>query len=245
MKTFLLRRRPAPATVIALLALFVGLGGPAKAAHLISGSDIRAATITTREVKNRGLWYRDLSSHARTRLRTTPDASVGSTQIADGGVATNDIAERAITTKRIKYSAVHKAEIAAGSVGTSELIDGQVTNGKLAPDSVTGAQIADGSLTAADYTDTAGTVAADFPAVPAHECVDSGDLAAPGLRTGETLTDDVLQVTAPAGFPSTLTLTARPSATVGAFVVTACNPTGTDVADPAAANLNVVGLDLG
>jgi hypothetical protein len=244
MKPFL-RRRPAPATLIAVLALFVAAGGPAEAAHLISGSDIRAATLTTREVKNRGLWYRDLSSHARTRLRTTPDDSVASAQIADGGVSTNDIAERAITTKRIKYSAVHKAEIAAGSVGTSELIDGQVTAGKLAPNAITGAQIADGTLTPADYADAAGTLAADFPAVPAHQCVDTGDLAAPGLRAGETLADDVLAVTAPAGFPSALTLTARPSATAGALVVTACNATDTDVADPAAASLNVVGLDLG
>jgi len=48
-------RLPAPATLIALLALFVALGGPAQAARLIGGTQIKKNAITSRHVKNRSL----------------------------------------------------------------------------------------------------------------------------------------------------------------------------------------------
>ena len=39
---------PSPALLIALLALFVALGGPAQAARLLSGKDIKNRSLTTR-----------------------------------------------------------------------------------------------------------------------------------------------------------------------------------------------------
>ena len=46
-------RRPAPATLIAFGALFVALGGPAQAKHLLSGKSLREHTITAREIRAR------------------------------------------------------------------------------------------------------------------------------------------------------------------------------------------------
>ena len=58
-------RRPSAALVVALLALFVAVGGPAEAARLIGSKD----------VKNRSLKTEDLSRKAVKTLRTTPPAA--------------------------------------------------------------------------------------------------------------------------------------------------------------------------
>lgn len=64
------RRLPKPATVIAGVALFAAIGGTATAAStLIDGKNIRAGTITARQVKNGSLGTADLSRAARAALR--------------------------------------------------------------------------------------------------------------------------------------------------------------------------------
>ena len=57
-------RRPTAGTLIALVALFVALGGPAEAARLINGKLIKRGTIRSAQVKDRSLTTRDLSSAA-------------------------------------------------------------------------------------------------------------------------------------------------------------------------------------
>ena len=61
-------RRPSPASVIAPSALFVALGGPAQAARLIDGDDIRKGTVGSKQVKDRSLKPRDLSKRRGPRL---------------------------------------------------------------------------------------------------------------------------------------------------------------------------------
>jgi hypothetical protein len=48
-------RLPSPATAIALVALFVAVGGTAYAAATVTGRDIRNGTVTTADIKNRSL----------------------------------------------------------------------------------------------------------------------------------------------------------------------------------------------
>ena len=60
------KRRPSAALVIALLALFVALGGAAEAQRLLTGTD----------VKNRSLQVKDLSRKAVKQLRATPRRSI-------------------------------------------------------------------------------------------------------------------------------------------------------------------------
>jgi hypothetical protein len=63
------RRRPSAALVVALLALFVALGGPAQAARV-------AKRITSADVKDRSLKLKDLSRDAVRDLRTPRDGAV-------------------------------------------------------------------------------------------------------------------------------------------------------------------------
>jgi hypothetical protein len=170
-------RRPSPATLIALLALFVALGGPAEAAKLINGSRIKRGTITSKQVKDRSLTSRDLSKGTRKALTKTPAHSVGSGQLADGSVgaaqlrpgsitaaamAANsitsgtiidkqvgnaDIGDNAVSAGKIATGAVRKAELGSAAVGTSELANNVITSEKLVDGAVTPGKIGADAVT--------------------------------------------------------------------------------------------------
>jgi hypothetical protein len=59
-------RRPSPAFVVALLALFVALGGSASAAFLITGRNVKDGSLTGRDVKNGSLGSSDIKNHSLT-----------------------------------------------------------------------------------------------------------------------------------------------------------------------------------
>jgi hypothetical protein len=124
-------RRPSPALVVALIALFVALGGPANAARLVRGSQIKKNTITSMQIKNRSLGVKDLSRGAVSALRITPDGSITEAKLADG----------AVTSAKLGGAAVTGAKIAAGAIG--------------------GIQVADHSLTASDIARFSGTFTSD------------------------------------------------------------------------------------
>ncbi len=70
----MLRRRPSPATVLSLIALFVALGGTSYAAltitsanvknNSLTSSDIKNTTISSADVKNGGLLSEDFKGGA-------------------------------------------------------------------------------------------------------------------------------------------------------------------------------------
>ena len=104
--------------VVALIALFVALGGPAQAKRVIDGGSIRKGTITSTQIKNGSVAKADLSKTAVRSLTAIPPSSVRSAQIADGQVLAPDLG--------------------LGSVGGSQLAMGAVTASKLAADSIGG-----------------------------------------------------------------------------------------------------------
>jgi hypothetical protein len=138
------KRRPSPATGIALLALFVALGGPAQAAHLVG-------RITSTDVKNRSLKTRDLSKRTVKQLRATPDGSITAVKIANG--------------------AVTRGKLAPGAVGAGEIADRAIGAADVGINALTGANIADGSLTGRELGRFSGRFRlADPIVVPAHSC---------------------------------------------------------------------------
>src|ERR1043165_8833225 len=97
-------RRPSFATTIALLALFVALGGPAEAAKVVK-------RITSRDVKDHSLKVRDLTRDAVRTLQTPRDGSVTTAKIAAGAVTSAGILDRTIN---------------AGDVATNSLTGTQI-----------------------------------------------------------------------------------------------------------------------
>jgi hypothetical protein len=187
------RRRPSPAMVVALIALFVALGGPAEAKkRLMDGGLIRKGTVTSRQIKNGSIAKADLTKGAVRALSATPANSIGSRQIIDGQVLAPDLG--------------------AGSVGPGQLAAGAVTASKLAADSIGGSSVANGSLQTVDIGSFTGSVNIDFGQFDnaASRCQFA---EAPAVPTGGSpnLADDVVVVSPPAGWSDFLIVTGKPA----------------------------------
>src|SRR5690349_19447233 len=119
-----LLRRPSAPMIVALLALFVALGGPAQAKRMLLGS---------KQVRNHSLQVHDLSKKAVRSLHRTPNGS--------------------ITESKIRNGAITPGKLARGAVGSHAIADRSVAQGDIALGAVGGLEVADGSLGGADVAD--------------------------------------------------------------------------------------------
>jgi hypothetical protein len=187
-----IRRRPSPAMVVALIALFIALGGPAQARDVLNGKLLRKGSVSGRAIKDHSIAKADLSKAAVRSLTATPAKSVGSSQIIDGQV--------------------HTPDLGAGAVGANQLGTGAVTASKLAASSVGGGSVANGSLQTVDIGSFTGAVSAIFA-----NSFDTGDnrcqvVDAPATPAGGSpdLSDDVIAISPPTDFSDYMTVNARP-----------------------------------
>jgi hypothetical protein len=223
----IVKRRPSFATGIALLALFIALGGPAEAQRLLGKGDVNS-----RVVKDRSLKTRDLSRRAVRDLQATPNMSISEVKIANGAVTPGKLARGAVGSAAIGDRTVSSADLTTGAVGS--------------------AQLADRSLGAADIARYWGrfevrvgvdpTTGAEH-GIAAHSCW-AGD---PGQlwpeREGADISDDLVIVNPDGRWPpASLSLTVRNSGQ-SRFTLIACNPTGTKV-DTKLVGFRYVVIDL-
>ena len=199
-------RRPSAALVVALLALFVAVGGPAEAARLIG----------TKDVKNRSLKTEDLSKKAVRTLRATPPNSIGTQQLRDG----------AITPIKLAPAAIGSAQLAPGAVGTRELRAGAAGSAQIADGAVTGAKVADGSLDARDSARFSGRFRVTVPAVAARDCWSGEPVGLAAEQAGADISGDLVLATPDSSWPErSLAFTVRGSANKSRFVLAGCNVT--------------------
>jgi hypothetical protein len=218
------RRRPSAALVVALLALFVAVGGPAEAARLIGSKDVRNGSLKTE----------DLSRKAVRALRTTPPGSVGDRQLRDGAVTPVKIAPSAVGSGQIAQDAVGTRELRAGAVGTLQLADGAVT----------GAKLADGSLDSRDTTRYSGRFRVTVPRVLPRTCWSGEPVGLAPEQAGADISGDLVLATPDAAWPErSLAFTVRGSATRSRFVLAGCNMTDT-ATDEVEVGFRFVVIDL-
>ena len=199
--------------VVALIALFVALGGPAQAKkQLIDGGLLRKNTVTGRAIKNGSVAKADLTKGAVRSLMATPARSVRSAQIVDGQVLAPDLG--------------------AGSVGQTQLAAGAVTASKLAPDSIGGGSVANGSLQTVDIGSFTGGVHVRL-LTRSPTRVGCQVAEAPAMPAGgqPNIADDVVAVSPPAAGRTTIVVTGKP-APDNAIRIVACW-SATDRAEPA------------
>jgi hypothetical protein len=211
----ILRRRPSPAMVVALIALFVALGGPADARKLLDGKLLRKGSVTGRAIKDHSIAKADLTKGAVRSLTATPAQSVGSAQIMDGQVLAPDLG--------------------AGAVGQAQLTTGAVTASKLAADSVGGGSVANGSLQTVDIGSFAGAVQVDFDPFNSTDkrCQSSQPVpAAPAGGGSPNISDDVIAVSAPQGLSDYVVVSGRPVQPGNQIVIRACWIPGSPDAPP-------------
>lgn len=209
-------RRPSAALVVALIALFVALGGPAQARRLVTGKDVRDHSLTTR----------DLSKRTVRRLRATPARSVGTKAIRTAAVTGAKLAPGAAGVGKIGPGAVGGDQLTQGAVGARELRPASVGSLQLADGAVTGAKVADGSLDARDVARYSGRFRIAVPAVPANTCWSGEPVGLAPEQAGADISSDLVVVTPDAGWPERqLAFTARNSADKRRFVLAGCNVT--------------------
>jgi hypothetical protein len=239
--------RPSPASVIALIALFVALGGPAMAARLINGRSIKPGTVTARQVKNHSLGQGELTARAVRELRRTPLDSISAAQLKSGSVTASEIAPASVngtavqpgtltsgvyapgsvTTTALAAGAVGFDQLADNAVGRAKIRTGAVTKNEIGGSSVGTEETIDGSLKLRDLAVFSGTAAVVFPAIAPGKCASVDAPVTPAYSVSPLPSFDTspLLVGEPTTWPGdALTLSARGSAgTPGTIRVSACN----------------------
>jgi len=205
-------KRPSFASSIALLALFVALGGPAHAAKFVDGK-LRRNSVSSTTVKDRSLKSRDLSRKTVRDLRVPRDGTVSEVKVVNGAITARKLAPRSVSGGTIADRSVGSGDIAVGGV--------------------TGANVADGSLDSRDLARFSGRfqLANPIPAIPPHSCWSGvpADLAAE--RAKVDISRDLVLVVPDSTWPQDrLTFNVKlepPTPKPGRFTLSACNVTGT------------------
>ena len=207
-------RRPTAPMIVALLALFVALGGPAQAKRLL---------LSSHNVRDHSLQVRDLSRKAQRSLRRTPNGSISEAKLRNGAVTPGKLARGAVGSSAIADRSVGGGDVARGAVGSFEVADG----------SLTGADIADGSIDARDVGRFWGHFTIHVGPVVHDTCWRGDPVGLAPERSGADISRDVVLVTPDGNWPDDtnagLSLTAHPSTTRGRFTIVACNPTGNPI----------------
>jgi hypothetical protein len=213
-------KRPSLPLVVASLALFVALGGPAEAQRLISGKDLRKGSVTSRAVKDRGLQLRDLSRRTQRRLRATRNNSITETKLAPGAVTPGKLALGAVGSSAVADHSLLAVDFAAGSVGTAAVADA----------SLNGAKVADGSLSAADLGRFWGRFRTTVGPVPGNSCWSAAPTGLAPEVAGADISQDLVVANPDADWPENrLSFNVRNDGRDDRFVLVACNPGNSQV----------------
>jgi hypothetical protein len=186
--------------LVALLALFVALGGPAQADRLLG-----KGSVTAREVKDRSLSERDLSRRTVTKLRRTPARSIRGLHLTPGAVSSAAIMDRGVGPN----------DIAPGAIGGAAVADGTLTSRDVARWS--------GRFSIDIPPVPAGECWSREPVLQTLDAAGAdirGDVV-------EVTPDGSWPRARTAGREIALTLTTYTSATPSRFVISVCNPTTT------------------
>jgi hypothetical protein len=213
-------KRPSLPLVVACLALFIALGGPAEAQRFVNGKLLRKGSVSSRAVKDRSLQVRDLSRGAERSLRSTPTNSITEAQLANGSVTPGKLAPGAVGSTALADRSVGAIDLATGSVGAAALADGGVS----------GAKVADGSLDARDLGRFWGRFTVDVPSVAADRCWARAPAGLAPEVAGADISQDLVLVTPGANWPQDeLAFTVSNDGNTSRFVLSVCNVTKASV----------------
>src|SRR5438067_3224100 len=99
------RFRPSPAMVVAVVALFVALGGASYAATKIGTAQIKNGAVTAKKLHRSAVTTKKIKNRAVTELKIHAQA-VGTTELADASVTSSKLADNSVQTGKIADAAV-------------------------------------------------------------------------------------------------------------------------------------------
>lgn len=165
-------RMPSPAMLVAVVALFVALGGSALAVTAAKNS------VKSKSIKNGQVKTKDLAN-AAVNAQKLADAAVGTAKLTDNAVSTQKLADGSVTTPKLADGAVATDKIADNAVSTAKIADDSVTTAKIPQSAVTGVKLANGSVSSGKIEDAALTAGKFYratnhtfnaPPIAAHSC---------------------------------------------------------------------------
>jgi hypothetical protein len=207
--------------LVALLALFIALGGPAYAERIINGSKIKRGTVTSKQLKNRSVKQRDLTRATVRALRATPDRSVTASKLAPGSVGSDAVGENALTAADLAANSVGTDEIGDNAVGQSEIRGNGVAASEIADNSIDGGEIIDGGLSVRDVARQVGTLRWPLDPVAPGKC----QLAWVPVE-GIDIAGDFVVISPNAPWPNDLVYSVNGTNDPSQFKVAACNERG-------------------
>lgn len=229
-------RRPSPALLIAIAALFVALGGPAQAQRLIGGKEIKKGAVASKQVKDRSLKPRDLSRGAVRTLKATPNRSIVDAKLADNAVTTRALAPGSVLTGSVADNSLMAADLASNSVATEEVADNAVgqteirNNGvaatEIADNSIDGGEIIDGGLSVRDIARHVGTFEWAIGTLASGSCQAPSSVPVAGVD----IAGDSVVASPTSVWPTGLVYTINGTGAANEFRVQACNRGTTPVA---------------
>jgi hypothetical protein len=214
--------------IVALLALFIALGGPAQAAKLINGERIKADTVASKQIKDRSLKLRDLGRSAIGALTATPNGSIGPGQLAEnavttqaiapGSVLTGNVADNSLTAADLGTNSVGSDEVSDNAIGQSELRNNGVSASEIADNSIDGGEIVDGGLSIRDLAREVGTLDWTIPPLGLDKC-----FVQPFPITTIQISGDFVLVSPVSPWPPDVVYTVNGTGSESVFKLQACN----------------------
>ena len=187
---------PSRSTAIALLSLFLAVGGTAVAAkRLIDGRTIKPRSITTSKLtKSAVKSLRRAAAQPVTGARIV-DGTVTGSDLAPGSVGNDQVVDRSLTAGKLVADTITSNEIGVGAVGEPELAPNSVGNSEIRANSISRNLLRSNVI-------RVGRVNADFTDVADKSCATATpDVSAYQLPT-DAFEGAVIEVEPPASAPA-------------------------------------------
>jgi hypothetical protein len=237
----LLRHRPSPAMAVALLALFVALGGSAMAAFVVTSNsqigpdtiygankpadandNIVDGSIMGRDIKPGSIFGSRIADGSLTAADLAPDA-VDSTKVLDESLTSSDLASDSVNATEIADSSIDTGEIVDNSLFSQDLAPDSVGSSELATDAVGTAEVANESLTLSDIAGSAVNGSISLNGIANGRCIQV-TFNVSGAQVGDSPI-----VTTRAAIQTGILLYPNRVASAGHVEVNACNFSGTSM----------------
>jgi len=231
------RMRPSPATVIALVALFVALvntavgqvdrraptpippksiGAKQLKPNAVVASKIKPSAVTTEKIQPEAIDTTLIKAAAITTAKIKPEA-IDSTLIPPAAIGPAQIAPEAVTAAKIKSETIDSAHIKGRAITTAKIQPEAIDSTLIPPNAIGPAQLAPEAVTAAKIKGAAITAAALAPNAVTPPSIAANAITPPALAPNAVTPPSIAPtaVTAAAIQPNAVSATQLANESVG------------------------------